>query len=310
MTPSNRTDNSSMSEESYAGNKVEREFDSTIELRQIMVVTDFSSKSRRTYTYAVRLAKRFGAEIQLVHFARKRAPEYSGITNQQHIKHLHQSLVKESKQAAFLDLPIKTSLLEMRDFAQSFSGFQNESACQLIIAHTLAHKGMQRHFDHQLAEKIIANSTVPVLLFGPAAFDSGIEQPKSVLVPFDFSNKATTTFPALRFLDKHYQCSFRLLLVQTFRSHWFQKTMRANEIQIQSFEKAFEELIATELTDLEVELEIQQGQAEMEFCRRACGAEFDLIVIGTYGRLGHLTKDIIRNSKCPIMAVPINWSLG
>ena len=287
----------------------EKSNDSTIELRRIMIVTDLSAKSRKTYTYAVRLAKHFGATIHLAHFPRKRFSVYWGASNQKHLKHLRNALASESKHAAFAGLPIGTSVLELSDVARSISAFQQESPCQLIVAHSQAGNDQSQNSDHQLAEKIVAGSAIPVLLFGPTAFDSGIEKPENVLVPFDFSDKATTTFPALRFLSKHYQCSFRLLFIQTFRCHWFQAVMDGNEIQIQSFEKKYEELIATELSTLKVELEIHQGLREMEFCNRATDSSTDLIVIGTYGRLGRLTKGIIRNSKCPVMAVPIRWTL-
>ena len=190
-------------------------------LRQIMVITDFSRPSEKTYSYAVRLAKRFGATIHLVHFGSKQAPEYSGVTDASHLKRLRYSLSKEANHAEFVDLNIKTYVLDLRNVSRSLAWYQDEHRCDLIVVHTRAPQGIQSYFDHQLAEKIVANSTIPVLLFGPAALAGGIDEPKSVLVPFDFSDKAEATFPVLRLLATQYQCSIKLLFVQTLRSHWF-----------------------------------------------------------------------------------------
>ncbi len=275
-----------------------------MKLRRIMLVTDFSAKSRNMYAHAVRFAKRFGSSIHLVHFGSKRAPEYSGITDKQHLKSQYQSLATESKQNEFLDLPVKTCLLELRDLGGSLNAYQEQFKCGLVISHTLALHGLKRHFDHQLAEKIVAKSSVPVLLFGPAAITTGVEEPKAILVPFDFSDKAIATFPLLRFLSSHYDCSIRLLFVQGLRSQWFKKITGANSYQIKNLEKHFDELIAEELPNLDVELEICQGLPEFELGFRASNAAADLILIGTYGSLGQLTKSIIRQAKCPVMAIP------
>ena len=279
-------------------------------LRRIMVSTDFSQHSKKTYSSAVRLAKRFNAKIQLVHFGSKRAPEHSGVTNASHLKSLRQSLAKEAKHAAFADLEITTCVLDRRDVGRSLSTYQEDFGCDLIIIHTLSHQGFHRHFDHQLAEKIVARSTVPVLLFGPAAIESGIDEPKSVLVPFDFSDKAAAAFPALRLLATQYQSSVTFLFVQTIRCQWFQKLIGVSTYKLETFEKRFEELIEEELPKVDVELEIYQGIPAYEFGKRACNSNADLIVIGTYGRLGNLTKSIIRQAKCPVLAVPTEREKG
>ena len=276
-------------------------------LRQIMVITDFSRLSENTYAYAVRVAKRFEATIHLVHFGSKLAPEYSGITDASHLKRLRYSLSKEANRAEFANLDIRTHVLDRRNVSHSLGSLQDEHGCDLIVVHTRAPQVIQSHFDQQLAEKIVAISTIPVLLFGPAALAGGIDEPKSVLVPFDFSDKAEATFPVLRLLATQYQFSIKLLFVQTFRSHWLQRLTQTNEYEIMTFEKQFDELIEAELPSHDVELEFCQGIPEYEFGNRACNADADLIVIGTYERLGSLTKCIIRQAQCPVLAVPTEW---
>ena len=273
-------------------------------LRRIMVTTDFSQHSRKAYAFAARLAKQFKAKIHLVHFGSKKAQEYSGITNVSHLKGLKNSLAKEVKHAAFADLEIETCVLERRDVGRSLSEYQENAGCDLIVTHTLSHQGFHRHFDHQLAEKIVACSTVPVLLFGPAAIDSGIDEPKSVLVPFDFSDKAAAAFPALRLLATQYRSSIKFLFVQTIRCQWLYRLTGISTHKLETFEQRFKQLINDELPNLDVELEFVQGIPEYELCNRVSGSNVDLIVIGTYGKLGNFTKSIIRQAKCPVLAVP------
>ncbi len=131
--------------------------------RRIIVITDFLDNTRRVHAYATSLAKQTGATLLLVHFGNKKAPEYSGVSNDQHIRGLYKALTKESRIDAFTDVPVKTFLLERRDLAKSLRSFEQEMHPDLVISATFAKAGFGRHFVFEVADKIISSSSVLVL---------------------------------------------------------------------------------------------------------------------------------------------------
>ena len=280
----------------------------SISLTQIMLVTDFSVNARPVYSLAAGLAERFEATIQLTHFATKSPFEFSGLSNNQHLSHLRKKLEKESQRQVFANCQLTTCLLESSCVERSLAKKQIQSSSDLIITHSLT-RGVHGRLDHQLVEKIVAASAVPVLLLGRAAIANGIKQPKSVLVPFDFSDKAIATFPVLRFLASQFNCSFNLRFVQLIRSHWIQKANLNAAHRFETFQQRFDDLIRMELSALDVKLEVCLGSPEYQIIDRAismsASEKADLIVIGTHGVLGSLSKRIIYQAQCPVITVPV-----
>jgi len=276
--------------------------------RRIMVITDFSDNARRVYAYATSLVKQTGATLFLVHFGNKKAPEYSGVSNEEHVRRLYKALTKESRIDVFTDLPVKTFLLERRDIAKSLRSFEQEMYPELVISSTFAKAGFGRHFVFEVADKIISSSSVPVLLFGPAADEyDGALLPKLALVPFDFSDEAVGAIPTLQFLGASYNCALRLLFIQKIvpdRISWLQRIWSEKPHSNEAVEQRFADLVADELDGCDVKWEICQAVPEVEIGSRARNTKADLVVIGARSALGRVSQTVIRLSHCPVLAVP------
>ncbi len=273
-----------------------------------MVTTDFSDESRRAYVLASILAKKFSANLYLVHFGRRHAAEGSGILSKEHVQELNRDLADEMKCDAFAGIRVKARLLNRRDFRSALWSLEQNAGSGLVVTTTWACSGLKRFLSVNDADTILASSSVPVLLLGPAAEINDSDHPKRVLVPFDFSETAMEVLPTLRFLAWHYSCAFKVLFVQRpspERIRWYQRLWLAFRIHVESPEVEFAELKDAELDGVDVELEVCQGVPEVEIIDRVRQMKADLIVFGTSGKLGAMAQKVTREATCPVLAVPI-----
>ncbi len=264
-------------------------------LRRILVTTDFSVNARKAYACAASLAEKSSlaeklrAGIYLVHFAHRRVPMFSGMSQETYVEELRKALDEEGRWDGFSDINVETHLIQHSHLPEALCSFEREAKIDLAITSTHGRTGLQHFVFGSFAERILRNSSVPVLVPRQRKGGAAIGEPKLGLVPFDFSDAALGTFPTVRFLATHYRYAFR----------W-----KAIAGRTESTEQYFTALKQSELADIDVVLHTCQGVPAAEIVHRARDMDAVLIVIGTHGTLGSVAQNVTREVHCSVLTVP------
>jgi nucleotide-binding universal stress UspA family protein len=278
-----------------------------VTLRRILLTTDFSDNARTAYPCAASLAKQFGATIDLVYFAYKGPPKYSGISEQTYVQELRKALQQEADVADFAGVHVQKHLLRHPHLPEALRSFERAANLDLAITSTHGRTGLKHFLFGSFAERVLRNSSVPVLVNRERQGSGTFADPERVLVPFDYSDAASGTLPAVQFLATHYGCTFRFLFVYESypgRIGLYEKMWKGIASRPKSTEQQFAELKQNELAGIDVELETCDGIPAVEIVHRARDLEADLIVIGTHGTLGSVPQNVTREAHCPILIVP------
>jgi len=144
-----------------------------VQISKILVPTDFSGQSRRAFEYAIALARKLDASIDLVHVwepPRYVAPDlmlavpgWSAVTVEQFsraeaAKELEAFLAKVDPQGVKV-----RSGLEVGDAAATICRVSRDSASDLIVMGTHGRSGMARLVLGSVAQKVVTRADCPVL---------------------------------------------------------------------------------------------------------------------------------------------------
>jgi len=147
-----------------------------MEIKRILWPTDFSPAAAKAEPYVASISQKYGAEIHLLHVAEDltQFEHYWGSgLNREHVQELHQYALKISKERleelcrnALADCPRYRIHIDLGDPAVEILKAINTIGADLVI---MATHGMKANFPFgSVAEKIIKNSRVPVLMVNPA----------------------------------------------------------------------------------------------------------------------------------------------
>ncbi len=143
-----------------------------IQLKRILVPTDFSGHSERAAVYAKELARRFQAEIHCIHVsdipADLLATSAYSMTgpSQQFIDQVRQESQKGLAAFAerfFGDTAAKTAFLEGRPFVEIIR-YARDQQVDLIVIATHGRTGLKHALFGSVAEKVVRKAPCPVLV--------------------------------------------------------------------------------------------------------------------------------------------------
>jgi nucleotide-binding universal stress UspA family protein len=179
-----------------------------------------------------------------------------------------------------------------------------ERKSTLIALATHGRSGMERLILGSVAETILQNSPVPVLL--TRSFSSAEVPPKrpirTILVPLDGTPEALEALDPVLSLARHRDARVHLLRVgepSAYEGHWDdpdETTRKADQI----------------LRDacLPTDFEFRRGQPAEEILRSAGENDADLLVLSTHARSGpsrwlkgSVTADVLRKTTIPLLVM-------
>jgi len=311
--------------------KIREERHARLQIRSILVPTDFSKPSLRAIEFALPLVKKFGAQLHLVHvFA------------------LDYPLASMAAMPLILpDLEVgKRVRRHLRDVARTYSlrlGHENihalrgrafEEICRLaraqnidlIITSTRGLTGLKHLALGSTAERVVRYSPCPVLVLHPfgktgrnGKMTKGQLSFRKILVPIDFSECSMTGVAYAKALAGEFGSNLVLLHSVAIQSY-----VSSDEYARLGFPQLMqqaEKAARNQMGDLvenadwdgvaEVETSMQIGHAGQQICARAVEHRADLIVTSTHGTTGlkHMlvgsTSDyVVRHAACPVLVVP------
>jgi nucleotide-binding universal stress UspA family protein len=145
-----------------------------IPFKKILVPVDFSPASNEALTAAIELAKRDGAELELVHVWE--VPSYTYATLEYAatdlmgpVREAAKAQLDETLAGVRKELPRVSGTLKQGAPWQEVLGVIESSKPDLVIMGTHGRKGVRRMLLGSVAEKIVRTSPVPVLTMHGAA---------------------------------------------------------------------------------------------------------------------------------------------
>ena len=188
-------------------------------MQKILVPTDFSKEAENALKTAAIIAKKFDAEIYLLHMLdlplnlidpvqgnSQNVPEALYFMK---LAHMHFSKIKES------DYLKDLSVTEAVQFNHAFKGiteFAKNNNCDLIIMGSHGSSGFQEMFAGSNTEKVVRQSEIPVLVIKEEAKDFKIE--KFILATDTEIDNKKTLLKAIEF-SKLFEAELHLLFVNT-----------------------------------------------------------------------------------------------
>ena len=186
----------------------------------------------------------------------------------------------------------------------------------LIVMSPQGRIGMAKMLLGSFADRIVRHSLVPVLLFRPSGSQETFN-PRTVLAPHDFYDRPRTTLPAMRWLDSQFSSVFRFLYV--YDPTWATATsIPGIEVQFErafrnvptlSVEERFAKVKDDDLQGLDVTFETAQGYPSQQVVQRANDLLADLVLLATRDGLGSVSRKVITDARCSVLAVPMDERL-
>ena len=153
----------------------------SINLKKVLAATDFSYASQNVVPAAAALARRFHAELLVVHV------DQTADLNPSRKVHARSQLATMVRSISG-EYPQISAKLRMGDPASELLDLARAEHSDLIVVGTHAQAGLKHFLLGSVAEEIIRNAACPVLTMRTAA--AGVGEVHNILVPTDLSSQS------------------------------------------------------------------------------------------------------------------------
>ena len=172
-------------------------------MKRILVATDFSDVAREAYYAAAALGRAHGASVEIAHEVEALPPVYDdhfseSLQMERYYARLETSVKTEAEHAAFENLDVVPHLLYKDAKHGNIVDFARDECFDVVVVSTHGRTGLAHVLLGSFAENVVRHSTVPVLTYRRKETDEGRFEPKSILVPLDFSENSKAALPLVR----------------------------------------------------------------------------------------------------------------
>jgi nucleotide-binding universal stress UspA family protein len=280
--------------------------DSQVWFQRIFHPTDFSDASNVAFVHALKLAVLANGRLTILHTGAEGGgdsgggvPRVRGTLERWGIAPLN-----SPKEAIFsVGLDVQKIATPHADPARGVLEYLGKHPHDLIVLATHQRDGLDR-WTHKLVAEPIARASGELTLFIPhgsegfISLESGAASLRNILIPVDHSP------------DPQIAVDSAVSLARTLECHGMIITL----IHVGE-EDRFPEIITPRRETWQWRRIHKQGPVERQILQAAHECRSDLIVMTTQGHHGFLdalrgstTERIVRNSKCPVLAVPAHAS--
>ncbi|MGZ5005444.1 MAG: universal stress protein [Chthoniobacterales bacterium] len=302
-----------------------------LQIKNILVPTDFSAASLEVIRFARSLGEFFHANLHLLHVLE---PEHSIASLldvplvvsdpeiRRRVRHHLRDLAQENS------LPVAPENIHIAKGAafEEICRLTRESGIDLIVISTRGHTGLKHLALGSTAERVVRYSTCPVLVMHPThrakKKDDGAGAAslrfRKLLVPIDFSECSMHGLNYAKALAKKFDAKLVLLHAVALQYYVASDEYARYDLPVLMLqaERAAREQLRdlvkeTDWDGVDVEKTLQLGHAGEQVCARAEELGTDAIVTSTHGTtgfkhvlLGSTAEYIVRHAKCPVFVVP------
>lgn len=275
-------------------------------MKKIIVPIDFSLHSENALRTAAFFAKKYEAEIIVVHMLELSSAVVSVSQSYINEQAVFELKLAEKKFESFLDKSylkdIKVRLLihHYKNF-EALHELADEEKADLIIMASHGASGLKEMFIGSNTEVVVRNSNVPVLVIKGLPVANTF---KKAVFACDFSDDFVVPYKQAKQLLDLLECDLQLLYVNTPGEKF--KTTKEKQESIQRFlsnVNSSENLSIAEVSDYKIEdgiLEYAQSNNK------------DLIVMPTHGKHGikhflegSVAEDVVNHTAMPVLTIKI-----
>lgn len=298
-----------------------------MDVKKILLPTDFSKCSNAALNHALFLAEHFGADLDLLHvvvlhdldveLAGSRFPDADEIF-------LRLRDVASGEMKALLEAR-RTDHLDIREVqrrgvaaAPEIVSYAAEEHVDLIVMGAHGRRGFRRFLLGSVAEEVVRLAPCPVMTMRGEGKVPELHAPGRILVPFDFSEPSRSALVAARDLAVDFKAGLELVHViePIMAPHPYAPLHFGSQAfdMARLMERAETDLrvIAGEVAGTGVECSVRalEGHPAERITGYAEESGADLIVIATHGRtglsrffLGSVTERVVRGAECPVLTL-------
>jgi nucleotide-binding universal stress UspA family protein len=293
-----------------------------MQVKRILVPTDFSQPSQCALNHATELARKFDAELILTHVRTPYAddpnrPEYHFFDEGRYSAFVSEQLTRTSEGIGS-ERAVKTVVGRDVSPANGILRIADENQVELIVMGTHGRTGLGHFFLGSVAERVVRHAQVPVMTVSSKR-EKYRDNPRyrRILASYDFSAHSKEAACRARDLAALYGAQLSVLYVieQEIHPGYFdiwKVSVKSEMPEIaQEARKSLLNVLGEHgLDDVSVFVEVGQGDGRVhtDITRFAADHEIDLIVMGTYGLsgiehmlLGSTTERVIRIAPCPVL---------
>ncbi len=293
-----------------------------MQVKRILVPTDFSQPSQCALRHAGELARKFEAELLLTHIRTPYAddpnrPEYHFFDEGRYSAFVTEQLTRTSEGISSENV-VKTVVGRDVSPANGILRIADENQVELIVMGTHGRTGLGHFFLGSVAERVVRHAQVPVMTVSSER-EEYRDNPRyrRILASYDFSAHSKEAACRARDLAALYGARLSVLYVieQEIHPGYFDIWKVSVKSEMPEIAREARKSLVNVLGDhgldnVDVFVEVGQGDGRVhrDITRFAGDHEIDLIVMGTYGLsgiehmlLGSTTERVIRIAPCPVL---------
>ncbi|HQU73164.1 MAG TPA: universal stress protein [Calditrichia bacterium] len=297
-----------------------------MKIKNILIPVDFSEFSDRAVEHGLMLAKKFGADIKLLHAVVLFQQEPD---EKEHMD-LYEKYVQRKEESGFKRLQekmdaagagphvrIESEMVRSISAAEAILEYLGQHPCDLVIIGTHGERGLRRLVFGSVAERVVRLSPVPVLTVQKGLRQDSIAR---IVVPVDFSAHATVAVKSARVLAKTYNAAISFVHVINQQLHPAYGAANVNSVFVLDpdlKDRSLKNLIGFAGKEAEDDdFRVLEGRPSVEIVNFARDERADLILMGTKGLsgldhllIGSVTERVVRTSPVPVLTVGREASL-
>lgn len=301
-------------------------------LRTLLVPTDFSTSADRALAYAVYLADRFGASLQLLHVVDELDSERYGITEaddqtvslrEQIRTEAHERLRTIAPEESPVDVETNVSLHLGGDVADAIHEYIEDRDIDLVAMGTHGRQGIDRLMLGSVADALLRRAPCPVMTVrddGEGVPDIQEVSLADILAPIDFSEHSHEALRLSKGLANQCQALLHLLFVAEKRVVPTFSDTGVPGVGVLEMDPEIVENARQALEQLEQEIggprveskyHVRKGNVVQQIVEFADDEHVSLIVMATRGYtgmtrflMGSNTERVVRAAPCPVLTIP------
>jgi nucleotide-binding universal stress UspA family protein len=292
-----------------------------IQLKRILFPTDSSRCADQAFTHAVHLARKYQAEIHMLHaivlanptdYFRNIEEIYSQLKE---IARAKMSSTIEAHKAG--DLKIEQIQLPAVSAGSMSLSYAAEYDIDLIVMGTHGRRGLGHLLLGSIAEEVVRSAPCPVMTVRERKEGVAAEKIERILVPVDFSEHSRKSLTYAKELALSYGARLQLLHIieepiypPFYLVYKISPLGPKADIEGKSKEELERFLKEAPGPDVEADMAVTDGRAANSIVKFAEKNASDLIVIATHGLtgfehmlLGSVAEKVVRFAPCPVFTI-------
>mgnify|MGYP006280426543 CR=1 FL=1 len=295
-------------------------------IKHILVPTDFSPCSRHALDWAVSLAGRTEAHLRLLHILADYDPEwYSEADPEPQVTALRQEIEQDAEEELKAMMPdraatgVESDIALERDLNVASAIVDHADACDtdLVVIGTHGRGGLSHVLLGSVAEQVVRRARRPVLTVGKDAPEP--HKIERILAPIDFSRHSRKALRTAKELAALYDARLDLLFVAEERMVPVFSDTGIPSVNVLKMDpeivKDSSEALAQLNEDVggpevEVQGHVAHGDVAPRITEFADTHDTDMIVIATRGLtgldhflIGSVTERVVRKAPCPVFTL-------